>query len=56
MSSGPWDLEIPRHFPIDINAEGQGPETDPDKVVRTVCWDCMPEEEWPCEGSREEQA
>lgn len=31
-------FEIPEHFPIDVNEKGEGPETDPDKVVAVVCW------------------
>lgn len=46
MSSPMYDL--PEHFPMPINANGQGPETDESKVVRTICWSCIPEEDWPC--------
>lgn len=41
-------FELPEHFPMPINSEGQGPEMDSDKVVRTICWGCLPAEDWPC--------
>ena len=44
-------FDLPEHLPIDLNAEGRGPETDPAKVVRTVCWSCRPEQAWPCEAA-----
>lgn len=36
MSSPMYDL--PEHLQIEVNADGQGPETDPTLVVGTVCW------------------
>lgn len=48
MSSPMFDL--PDHLPIEINADGRGPETDPEKVDRTVCWSCWPPEDWPCKA------
>ena len=50
MSTPMYDT--PTHFPMPINSEGEGPETDASKVVRTVCWSCIPAEDWPCEASR----
>jgi hypothetical protein len=44
--------EIPEHFPMPINVEGNGPETDPEFVVRTICWGCLPAQDWPCEHAR----
>lgn len=43
-------FDIPEHFPIPINSEGQGPEMDSEKVVSTICWSCLPAEAWPCEA------
>jgi len=31
-------IDLPEHAPMPINAEGNGPETDPDKVIGIVCW------------------
>lgn len=39
---------ISDHFPIDLNAQDDGPELDPGLVVRTICAQCVPAEEWPC--------
>ena len=30
--------DLPEHFPIPVNKEGQGPETDLAKVESYVCW------------------
>lgn len=54
MSSGPWETECPTHFPLPIRADGEGPETNPELVVRTICWSCLPDEDWPCRGFTEE--
>ena len=43
-------FEVPEHFPMPINAAGQGPEMDEALVVRTICWSCIPFEDWPCSG------
>lgn len=29
--------DVPDHFPIDVNADGDGPAR-PDEAVATVCW------------------
>lgn len=50
MSTPMYDL--PRHFPMPINADGKGPEMDEALVVQTICWSCIPYEDWPCRGSR----
>ena len=50
MSTPMYD--VPVHFLMPINDYGGGPELDPKKVVRTICWSCMPEEDWPCEAYR----
>lgn len=50
MSTPMYDL--PRHFPMPINAAGQGPEMDESRVVRTICWSCIPAEDWPCKASQ----
>lgn len=50
MSTPMYD--VPIHFPMPINEYGGGPEMDRWKVVRTICWSCMPEEDWPCEAVR----
>lgn len=47
-------IEVPDHFPMPINAEGQGPETDPEKVVSVICWSCIPEQVWPCDKAESE--
>ncbi len=31
-------FDIPDHFPITINADGDGPECDPTKITKIVCW------------------
>ncbi|MBO1269902.1 hypothetical protein [Arthrobacter cavernae] len=50
-----WTLtEATEHFPIDINAFGQGPEADPALVVAKVCWSCLPEQAWPCKTALEQ--
>jgi hypothetical protein len=36
-----------------LNANGDGPETDPEKVTETICWVCLVD--WPCEGAKEQQ-
>jgi hypothetical protein len=46
--------DVPEHFPMPINAAGQGPEMDESLVVRTICWGCLPAEDWPCEAKRSE--
>lgn len=45
------DQDLDGHCPMPLNVEGQGPEMDPARVVRTICWcwrggDCeeIPEE------------
>ena len=30
-------FELPEHFPIPVNVDGQGP-TNTDEAVRIVCW------------------
>jgi hypothetical protein len=45
--------DIPEHFPMPINSDGEGPEMDHMKVVRTICWSCLPDEEWPCEAAEQ---
>ena len=42
--------DIPEHFPLPVNAAGQGPEVDDALVVRVVCWTCR-DETWPCNVS-----
>jgi hypothetical protein len=34
------------HVPMPINANGDGPEMDEEKVTETICWSCMTT--WPC--------
>jgi hypothetical protein len=47
--------DIPEHFPIDINADGQGPETIYPLIVDTICWGCLPPESWPCAISSKQE-
>lgn len=42
------------HLPLNINAEGNGPETNPDLVTETICWGDL--EEWPCDWIRDKNA
>ncbi len=35
-----------------INADGKGPEMDEALVIQTICWSCIPYEDWPCKGSQ----
>jgi hypothetical protein len=42
---------IPTHISMPINADGDGPEMDDDKVVDVICWSCL--ETWPCTIYRE---
>lgn len=44
--------DTPEHFPMPIHAGGEGPEMNEALVVRTICWSCPPEEDWPCEAYR----
>lgn len=46
-------FDLPKHYPMPVNSEGEGPE-DPDKAVRTICGWCLPAEDWPCEAKRSE--
>ncbi len=39
------------HISMPINANGDGPEMDPEKVTETICWSCI--ETWPCAAYRE---
>jgi hypothetical protein len=32
------DADLDGHVPMPLNAAGQGPECDPDRVVVTICW------------------
>lgn len=40
------------HWPMGLDANGNGPETDPDLIETVVCAWCDPVEEWPCEAYR----
>jgi hypothetical protein len=40
------ELQLHTHISMPINADGDGPEMDPDKVVDVICWSCL--ETWPC--------
>jgi hypothetical protein len=31
-------IDLPEHFPMALNAQGQGPETRPEYQVGWVCW------------------
>lgn len=42
--------EMPEHLDMPINADGGGPETNPELVARVVCWECGTD--WPCEAER----
>jgi hypothetical protein len=45
--------ELPEHLEVPLNRDGNGPEMDPERVVRSVCWTCM--EGWPCRASLQDQ-
>lgn len=53
-TGAPAIADISEHCPMPINAAGQGPELDKSRVVRTICWSCRPEQDWPCAASTED--
>ncbi len=40
--------EIPEHFPMEVDEDGQGP-VDPQDAAATICWTCGTL--WPCRAS-----
>lgn len=50
MSSPMFDLPV--HASIGLNSDGNGPESDPDLIESSVCWeDGLP---WPCPDAEPE--
>lgn len=49
MNDVPYDYPV-FHVAMPINADGDGPEKDPDRVTETICWECL--ETWPCAAYR----
>lgn len=53
MSDIPEDWPVPpTHISMPVNADGDGPEMDPDKVTDIICWSCL--ETWPCAAYRKD--